>query len=147
MQQDKKQRQRDASTRYRKKHPEKVKAERKAYYEKHRDKELENNRKYKEANLEKVKALKAVDAAKQRVSKAQRFLPWLSDQQKQEIKDWYYAAQELSKIFPWKLHVDHIVPLRGVIVSGLHVPWNLQLLPAQANYSKRNNWEISYEIA
>ena len=144
---DKQQRQKDASARYREKHPEKVKAQRKEYYERNRAKELENNRKYKEANPEKVKALKAVDAAKQRVSKAQRFLPWLSNQQKEEIKDWYYAAQELSKIFPWKLHVDHIVPLRGSNVSGLHVPWNLQLLPAKVNYRKRNSWEISDEIA
>lgn len=56
---------------------------------------------------------------------------WLTKEQKQEIAHMYGSC-------PKGFHVDHIIPLKGSNVSGLHVPWNLQHLPAEKNLSKGN---------
>ena len=63
---------------------------------------------------------------------------WLSREDKLEMELLYTKAATLSETTGIKYHVDHIVPINGENISGLHVPWNLQILTAEENYRKSN---------
>ena len=56
--------------------------------------------------------------------------PWLTEKDFEAIDRVYIKVAKLG------LTVDHIVPLRGRIVCGLHVPWNLRPLSKSANSKK-----------
>ena len=89
-----------------------------AYYEKNKDKPL-------------FKARRTHNEAKRRAKKLNATPKWLTKEQLDTIKNFYEEC-------PSGYHVDHIVPLQGISVSGLHVPWNLQLLTSTVNRSKSN---------
>ncbi len=61
---------------------------------------------------------------------------WLTKEQHLQIIAVYEEAERLTIETGILHHVDHIVPLRGKNVSGLHVPWNLRAIPASENLSK-----------
>jgi len=66
---------------------------------------------------------------------------WLTPEQRKQIVDIYEHMRDCRVVTGEDYHVDHIVPLRGENVCGLHVPWNLQVLPACVNMSKSNQIE------
>ena len=65
---------------------------------------------------------------------------WLDAQMKQQIEVEYSLAAWCTEVMNEPYHVDHIVPLQGKTVSGLHVPWNLQVIPAKLNQQKSNHF-------
>jgi 5-methylcytosine-specific restriction endonuclease McrA len=93
------------------------------------------------ANPSKYRALANASCRKYQCSKMNRTPKWLNENQLLEIKEFYIVAAELSWLSEGGLEVDHIVPLQGKNVSGLHVPWNLQIIPTRANQIKGNNYE------
>jgi hypothetical protein len=63
---------------------------------------------------------------------------WLTEEDKQNIRNIYKQAEELERQTSIKYHVDHVIPLRAKAACGLHVPWNLQSIPAKYNLIKNN---------
>jgi hypothetical protein len=92
------------------------------------EKSFERNRKWRVANPGAKNAL--VTARK--VAVKQRTPAWSDLDQ---IKAFYRLAAAFSKLYV-PHHVDHIIPLNGKTVSGLHVPLNLRVIPATDNLHK-----------
>ena len=78
-------------------------------------------------------------SANRYAAKKQNTPSWLNAVQKAEI-DFTYEYCTALRQCGLDYHVDHIVPLRGKIVSGLHVPWNLQVIPCTDNLVKSNKF-------
>jgi hypothetical protein len=118
-------------------------------YEADKEKILERNRLWRSKNKDKLVQARKLKyqankgdyiaaANKRHADKLQRTPSWLTQEHLDQIKDIYAHARDCEVVTGDKYHVDHIVPLRGENVSGLHVPWNLQVLPAEVNLAKSN---------
>jgi hypothetical protein len=135
---------RAAAARYRAKNPEKCQARTKEWRENNRDRARAASRRWKEENL--TPEMKAeydrraylknpgrykANAMKRHAAKLERTPTWADLE----------AIKEFYMLCPEGYEVDHIVPLQGEVVSGLHVLHNLQYLPAAENRAKSNTWQ------
>ena len=90
-----------------------------------------------ERNPEIVKINKKVGHAKRRAVKKHAYVKWANST---AIKHIYKQAETLTKLTGIAFQVDHIIPLMGKNVCGLHVENNLQILTAYDNIRKYNNF-------
>jgi hypothetical protein len=72
------------------------------------------------------------------LDKTQRTPAWLTPEDLWLIEEFYETAAERTKSTGVQWHVDHMIPLRGKTVSGLHVPGNLQVILGTENSRKGN---------
>jgi len=80
--------------------------------------------------------------AKRRAARIQRTPSWLTDFDRLKIKCMYAIATMLTRENKEKWTIDHIIPLQGELVSGLHVPSNLQPMRLSENSAKLNKFEV-----
>lgn len=123
-----------------------AKAAARRYYEKNRDAVIaraasrphsevrQYKEKYKAKNPELYKALTSVRKRRHREATP----PWITAEQKLQMRHLYLQAQKLTKMTGERYVVDHIVPLISECVCGLHVPWNLRVITQEENLYKSN---------
>lgn len=92
---------------------------------------------------DKNKAKLIANASKYRASKGKRTPGWLTADDFWLIEEAHVLAALRTSLFGFPWHVDHVVPLHGKLVSGLHVPHNLQVIPAWDNRSKSNRFTVA----
>jgi hypothetical protein len=85
----------------------------------------------------------AACSASRRALKLQRTPAWLTEFDKLKIQCLYSVAAMLTRENQEPWHVDHVLPLQGDLVSGLHVPSNMRVLRGKENISKHNKFEVA----
>lgn len=111
------------------------------YRETHKKERLEYDR-----NRRKTSGYCVANVTKYNLRKRNAVPNWLTKKDLQRIQYFYDQAKWLSFYNLRKYHVDHIIPLvtkdenGNHIACGLHVPWNLQIIPASENCIKGSNF-------
>ena len=123
-----------------------VKDRKNEWYEAHKDqviqaaaiRPLEVKRVYQKAWKERNTIWVRADTKARRRKHREAAPKWLTKVQKSQIRELYKMAITMTKTTGEQYVVDHIAPLRSDVVCGLHVPWNLRVIPRQENLLKSN---------
>lgn len=113
---------------------EKIRAARKAWEQRNPTAALESVKRYRERNRPKIRARLAVS----KQGREKRRVLWANQD---AILEFYRQAEVMTQTTGRLYVVDHIIPLQGRTVSGLHVETNLRVIEHHENAVKHNSWE------
>ncbi len=88
----------------------------------------------------------AMYTANYRASKARATPSWFSEFDEFVIAEAFSLATERERFTGKKWHVDHVVPVNGKVVCGLHSAHNIQVIPGVINMSKQNRFDGNPEV-
>ncbi len=119
------------------------------YAARHREEAIQRVKQWKLDNPERVKINNAardpvklhVSKAKYRAARRQACPPWLNKEMLDQIHEIYRLRRQISEATGVPHEVDHIVPLQGGAVCGLHVPWNLRVITKEKNNRRPRIWK------
>jgi len=120
------------------------------HYANNAEKQRESARRYRRDNPEaangatrryrkKKPEVISAHVSKRRARQLQAMPTWVN---KDLLFAFYKQSKDKAKETGVAHHVDHIIPLVNKHVCGLHVPWNLQVIPAKENQQKRNKFNL-----
>lgn len=143
---------------YREAHKEKIAEYKRAYYQANKEKIGAKNKAWEEANKEankkRIRDWRAKNRGRRNALEAKRYTAklnrtpcWLTEADFGKIERKYEYAQRKTETTGERWVVDHIIPLQGVVVSGLHVPANLRVIKNSTNCRKRNHFDLEKEWA
>ena len=138
---------------YREDNRDKYLARYKKYYEDNRAKYLARQNKYNAENRDEIAARKkkyredypekkAAADAKRRAAQLERIPSWSDKSDLKAIRKIYARCKRINKLTGIPHEVDHVIPMQGENISGLHHSTNLAIIPAALNRIKKNKWEF-----
>ena len=125
---------------YRQTNKEAISERYKSYYKDNRESLLTKKRPMIRRHYRNNKIYYAEKSARSRATKLKQTPMWFNEEDKSYYKDLLEQQQLLKDAWGISYHIDHIVPLQGKKVSGLHCKENWQLIPAFDNLSKGNSY-------
>jgi len=125
---------RDRARQFYEANAEEMRLRKRQQYEADREGRKQINRAWRVKNPGKSNAI----TAKRHAQKLRATPAWLTAADYDRIAAIYTEAARLTRETGVVHHVDHVIPLQGKTVSGLHAPDNLQILTATDNHKKNN---------